>query len=56
MMNKQYKNSKKRNIYDKYREALGMPDLTVKEIAEMRYHLRLLAQTICEHGWKKKVY
>ena len=47
---------KKVDIYEKYRRILKMPGLTNKEIDEMRKHLGLLAQTICEHIWKKKFY
>lgn len=44
------------NIYSKYRQILRRPDLTSKEIDEMRKHLGLLARTICEHVWGKKFY
>jgi hypothetical protein len=44
------------DIYEKYRCILNAPDLTNKEIDEMRKHLGLLAQTICEHVWGKKFY
>ncbi len=47
---------KKVDIYEKYRRILKMPDLTNKEIDEMRKHLGILAQTICEHVWGKKFY
>jgi len=47
---------RKGDIYDKYRQILKMPDLTKKEIDEMRIHMTLLAQTICEHVWRKKFY
>ena len=46
----------KTSIYDKYREILNMPDLTDKQIDQMRKYLGLLARTICEHVWKKKFY
>jgi DNA-binding transcriptional regulator YiaG len=39
-----------------YRRILKMPNLTNKEIEEMRKYLNLLAQTICEHVWGKKFY
>lgn len=39
------------NVYKQYRQALGMPNLTVKQVDEIRRHLILLAQTICEHVW-----
>jgi hypothetical protein len=54
-MNKRGK-MKKVDIYDKYRCILKTPGLTNKEIDEMRKHLGLLAQTICERVWKKKFY
>lgn len=47
---------KKKDIYDKYRQILKMPDLKNREIEEMRKNLMLLAQTICEHVWGKKFY
>ena len=46
----------KTTVYDKYREILDMPDLTDKQIDQMRKHLGLLAHTICEHVWRKKFY
>lgn len=46
----------KSDINEKYRRILQMPDLTNKEIDEMRKHLGLLTQTICEHVWGKKFY
>jgi len=53
------KNSRKtttKNIYDKYRKILEMPNLTDKEIEEMRSNMKLLTMSICEHIWKKKFY
>lgn len=47
---------RKSDIYEKYRRVLKMPNLTNKEIDEMRKHLSLFAQTICEHVWGKKFY
>jgi hypothetical protein len=47
---------KKASIYEKYRRILNMPDLTNKEIDEMRKRISLLTQTICEHIWGKKFY
>ena len=41
---------------DKYRELLKQPGLTAEQIEEMRKHIMLLAQTICEHVWGKKLY
>jgi len=46
----------KLSIYDRYRQILDMPDLTDKEIDQMRNHLDLLVRTVCEHVWKKKFY
>ena len=46
----------KTDVYDEYRRILKTPDLTNKEIDEMRKHLNLLARTICEHVWGKKFY
>jgi len=50
--------SKKRkvDIYEKYRCILRMPHLTKGEIDEMRKYICLLARTVCEHVWGKKVY
>jgi hypothetical protein len=50
------KKKKRGAIYDKYRQILDRPDLTEKEIDNMRNHLKLLARTICEHVWGKKFY
>jgi len=47
---------RKFDIYDKYREILDMPDLTDKQIDQMRKHVGLFVQAICEHVWKKKFY
>ena len=55
-MRKKKANSRKETIYDKYRRTLGMPQLTDREIDEMRRNLQLLAQAICEHVWGKKFY
>ena len=49
-------NRRKADIYDKYRRILNRPELTKKEIDEMRKNLGLLARTICEHVWGKKFY
>ena len=54
-MNKRGK-KKRVDIYEKYRCILNVPDLTNKEIDEMRKHLGLLSQTICEHVWENKFY
>jgi len=50
------KRGKRFDIYKKYRCILKMPNLSNKKINEMRKNLELLAQTICEHVWKKKFY
>jgi hypothetical protein len=55
-MKKRRKNKLRRDIDQEYRAILAMPNLTQKEIDEMRKHLHLLAQSICEHVWGKKVY
>jgi hypothetical protein len=47
------KRKRKADIYETYRHILKMPNLTNKEIDEMRKYLGLLAQTICEHVWEK---
>ena len=46
----------KTDIYSKYRQILDVPDLTEKQIDQMRRHLGILARTICEHVWRKKFY
>jgi len=50
------KKGKRSDIYSKYRRILKMPNLSNKKIDKMRKNLELLAQTICEHVWKKKFY
>jgi hypothetical protein len=52
-LHRKTRNSK---LHDKYRELLKQPGLTAEQIEEMRKHLILLAQTIREHVWDKKVY
>jgi len=42
------------DIYERCRRILKMPDLPAKEMDEMREHLCLLAQTVCEHLRGKK--
>lgn len=56
MTNRTKQKRRKADIYEKYRRILNMPSLTNKETDEMRKHLGLFAQTICEHVWKKKFY
>ena len=55
-MTKRASKKRKGDIYDKYRQILKLPDLTKKEIDEMRISMTLFAQTICEHVWGKKFY
>jgi hypothetical protein len=50
------KRKKRPDVYAKYRRILKMPDLSNKKIDEMRKNLGFIAQTICEHIWKKKFY
>lgn len=50
------KTKKEESIYDKYRGILERPHLTDKKIDEIRKHIGLLAQTICEHVWGEKLY
>ena len=54
--NESQNNKNKKDICSKYREILNMPDLTDEEINEMREHIQLLAQTICEYVWGKQLY
>jgi len=56
MDRKAKKRKRKADVYETYRRILKMPNLTNKEIDEMRNYLNLLAQTICEHVWGKKFY
>ncbi len=51
-----HRRPEKENIRDSYRRILEMPDLTDKDIDDMRQHVILLAQTICEHVWGKEFY
>lgn len=55
-MNKNPRKITTKNIHENYRKILKMPNLTNKEIEEMRLNLKLLAMIICEHVWKKKFY
>lgn len=48
--------NKRKNIYDKYREILEMPNLSNSQIDNMREHLILFAKTICEYVWRNKYY
>ena len=49
-------NRKRKDIYEEYRRCLKNPNLTEKEIDEMRINTQLLARTICEHIWGEKFY
>lgn len=55
-MNKNSRKTTTKNIYDKYRKILEMPNLTDKEIDDMQRNMKDIAITICEHVWKKKFY
>ena len=55
-MNKNPGKTTTKSISDKYRKILEMPNLTDKEIKEMRHNVKLLTTNICEHVWKKKFY
>ncbi len=56
MSNKTKNKNKKVDVYNQYRLILGKPELTNKEIDELRKYLGLLSQAICEHVWGKKFY
>ena len=51
-----YRKTRHSKLHDKYRELLKQPGLTAGQIEDMRKNVILLAQTICEHVWGKKVY
>lgn len=55
-MNKNHRKTASKSIYDKYRKILENPELTEKEVEEMRHNLRLVATAICEHVWQKKFH
>jgi len=48
--------NQKKDICEKYRQILKMPNLSGKKIDEIRKNLRLICQSICEHIWGKKLY
>ena len=48
--------SGKKDIHDFYRDVLHMPDLTDREINEMRQNVIRLARAVCEHVWGKKFF
>jgi hypothetical protein len=56
MPEKTTKSAKSTKMRDLYRKVLGRPELTDREIDEMRKHVIRLAQTICEHVWGKRFY
>jgi hypothetical protein len=56
MSGKPRKRREKADIQDCYRRLLHRPDLSEREIQEMREHLGRLARAICEHVWGKKFY
>jgi hypothetical protein len=43
-------------IRDVYRRLLRAPDLTDKQIDQMREHVMRLARVLCEHVWGKRFY
>lgn len=43
-------------LHERYRQLLKRPGLSPEEIESMRQPMILLAKTICEHVWAKKVY
>lgn len=55
-MNKDLKKNKNENINNEYRKIFKVPELTDKEVEEIRHNLKLIATAICEHVWKKKFY
>jgi hypothetical protein len=54
-MDNKNRDKRRRDIYDRYRAALGKPGLS-KRIDQMREHVVRLARTICEHIWGKDFY
>ncbi len=48
--------NQKKDIYEKYRQILKIPNLSDRKIDEMRKNLRLICQSICEHIWGEKLY
>ena len=40
----------------RYRELLKRPELSKKEIEEVRQTLRAIARAICEHTWNQEFY
>lgn len=51
---REIKNS--RTIRYRYRKLLGRPDLTDREIDQMRANVVRIARTICEYVWGKSFY
>lgn len=50
------KSKKGRDAYSHYREMLGMPHVSKKQIDEARANLQAIARAVCEHVWGKKFY
>lgn len=50
------KSKKGRDVYTLYRDKLRMPQLTKRQINEIRANLRAVAHAVCEHVWRKKFY
>jgi hypothetical protein len=48
--------TRKKDIHDFYREVLQMPDLTDREIDQIRQNVIRLARAICEYVWGRKFY
>jgi len=44
----------KKDIYQKYRKVLKRPELSKKEIDEIRHNLQIIAKVICEYVWKNR--
>ena len=51
-----HRKTRHNKLHDKYRDLLKQPGLTAGKIEDMRKNVILLAQTICEHVWGKKMY
>lgn len=40
----------------RYRELLNRPELSKKEIEQIRQTLRAIARAVCEHVWNQEFY